>query len=203
MDNPKIPDKPITDEDGTNQSTESTEEVQAIMARYQLTQEQVLQGEQLEITAFGDSVMLGATLNLQEVFPHIIVDAKVGRQLYNSVEDLKKLKEQGLLKSTVLLGLGSNGAATETQFDQLMAVLGDRQVYLVNVCVPTQRWQNEVNRLLKDMANKYENVTLIDWYDTSQGQGSWFREDSVHPNELGLEAYTTLIAQSILTQKNK
>ncbi|HIZ53619.1 MAG TPA: acetyltransferase [Candidatus Enterococcus avicola] len=203
LDNPKIPDKPITDEDGTNQSTESTEEVQAIMARYQLTQEQVLQGEQLEITAFGDSVMLGATLNLQEVFPHIIVDAKVGRQLYNSVEDLKKLKEQGLLKSTVLLGLGSNGAATETQFDQLMAVLGDRQVYLVNVCVPTQRWQNEVNRLLKDMANKYENVTLIDWYDTSQGQGSWFREDSVHPNELGLEAYTTLIAQSILTQKNK
>ena len=71
------------------------------------------------------------------------------------------------------------------------------------MCVPTQRWQNEVNRLLKDMANKYENVTLIDWYDTSQGQGSWFREDSVHPNELGLEAYTTLIAQSILTQKNK
>lgn len=203
LENPKTPEKPVIDEEETEQSAELTEETQAIMARYQLTQEQALKGQQLEITAFGDSVMLGATLNLQEVFPHIIVDAVVGRQLYNSVEDLKKLKEQGLLKSTVLLGLGSNGAATEAQFDQLMEVLGDRQVYLVNVCVPTQRWQNEVNRLLNDMVDKYENATLIDWYDTSQGQGSWFREDSVHPNELGLEAYTTLIAQSILTQKNK
>lgn len=197
--NPKVPQNTVPKEEGTEESTALSEERQMLMARYQLTQEQVIRGEKLEITAFGDSVMLGATLNLQEVFPHIIVDAVVGRQLYNSVEDLKKLSEQGLLKSTVLLGLGSNGSATEAQFDQLMTILGDRQVYLVNVFVPTQRWQNDVNRLLENMVEKYDNVTLIDWYGASQEQTTWFREDSVHPNDLGLEAYTSLIAKSILT----
>lgn len=197
--NPKVPQNTVPKEEGTEESTALSEERQMLMTRYQLTQEQVIRGEKLEITAFGDSVMLGATLNLQEVFPHIIVDAVVGRQLYNSVEDLKKLSEQGLLKSTVLLGLGSNGSATEAQFDQLMTILGDRQVYLVNVFVPTQRWQNDVNRLLENMVEKYDNVTLIDWYGASQEQTTWFREDSVHPNDLGLEAYTSLIAKSILT----
>lgn len=196
--NPKVPTEKVKEESVTNEPP--TEEVQQIMTRYQLTKEQVMQGEQLEITAFGDSVMLGATLNLQEVFPHIIVDAVVGRQLYDSVADLQKLKDKGLLKDTVLLGLGSNGAATQGQFEQLMAVLGDRKVYLVNVFVPTQRWQNDVNRLLADMAAKYDNVTLIDWHDNSEGQATWFREDSVHPNAIGLEAYTSLIAQQILKE---
>lgn len=196
--NPKEPEEKVNEKPVNNESP--TEEMQQIMTRYQLTKEQVIRGKQLEITAFGDSVMLGATLNLQEVFPHIIVDAVVGRQLYDSVEDLQKLKDKGLLKDTVLLGLGSNGTATQGQFEQLMAVLGNRKVYLVNVFVPTQRWQNDVNRLLADMAAKYENVTLIDWYDSSQGQATWFREDSVHPNEIGLDAYTSLIAQQILKE---
>ena len=42
-----------------------------------------------------------------------------------------------------------------------MTEIGDRQVYLINTRVPTQRWQNEVNALFDQMATKYENITLI------------------------------------------
>ena len=133
----------------------------------------------MEITAFGDSVLLGSTRNIQEIFPKAVVDADVGRQLYNSTDLLKELKEDDLLKDKVILALGTNGTANEAQFDELMQVIGDRQVYLVNVYVPTQRWQNDVNSLLDKMATKYENVELIDWYEKCKDHEDWFREDQV------------------------
>ena len=193
---PKVK-KPITEE---TENPKLTDEMKQVMSRYQLTEEQVLRAQNLDITAFGDSVMLGATVDLQEVFTYILVDAVVGRQLDTSVADLQSLADRNLLKDTVLIGLGTNGVASEAEFEKLMAVIGDRKVYLLNVFVPTQRWQNDVNRLLANMAKKYDNITLIDWYNYSDGQATWFREDSVHPNEIGLEAYTALIAQKILAK---
>ena len=165
----------------------------------QLTEKQILAGQKLSITAIGDSVMLGATAHLQEVFPKMIIDATVGRQIYDSAATAKKLKKENLLSDTVLIGLGTNGVGTEADFDQLMTELGDRSVYLINVHVPTKRWESEINQLLAKVANKYKNVTLIDWYQLSQDQTSWFEEDQVHPNETGLVDYTNLIAQTILT----
>ncbi len=79
-----------------------------------------------------------------------------------------------------------------------MTEIGDRQVYLINTRVPTQRWQNEVNALFDQMATKYENITLINWYQASDGQPDWFREDQVHPSEQGLIEYTGLIARNVL-----
>ena len=98
----------------------------------------------------------------------------------------------------MFLALGTNGTSNEAQFDELMQVIGDRQVYLVNVYVPTQRWQNDVNSLLDKMATKYENVELIDWYEKCKDHEDWFREDQVHPTSTGRIAYTKLLADHIL-----
>ncbi|OTN77597.1 hypothetical protein A5886_002697 [Enterococcus sp. 8G7_MSG3316] len=182
--------------DGSN----ATEAEQDIMTKYDLTETQVKQAESLDITAFGDSVMLDATTDLQELFPQAVVDGDVGRQLYASPDLIKSLKDQGLLRDTVLVGLGTNGSFTEAQFDSFMSEIGDRDVYWINVRVPTQRWQNEVNRMLERMAEKYDNMTLIDWYDLSNSQESWFYEDRVHPNPDGMVEYVKLVAQTILAQ---
>ncbi|MHC5268882.1 acyltransferase family protein [Enterococcus sp. LJL98] len=181
-------------------AAEQSAAMEEIMTRYTLTKEQVEMAQTMELTAFGDSVMLGAAQDLQTLFPNVVIDAVIGRQLYDCVDDLKQLKADGLLKEQVLIGLGSNGPASEAQFDQMMHVLGDRQVYLVNTRVPTQRWQNEVNQLLAKMAEKYDKVTLVDWYSQTEGQAAWFREDQVHPNEQGLIEYTSLVGQQLLTK---
>ncbi|MDT2974805.1 acyltransferase family protein [Enterococcus casseliflavus] len=193
-------------ESSTDSSTDSsdssaaTEAEQDVMTKYDLSESQVKKAESLEITAFGDSVMLDATSDLQELFPQAIVDGDVGRQLYASPDLIKSLKDQGLLRDTVLVGLGTNGSFTEAQFDSFMSEIGDRNVYWINVRVPTQRWQNEVNRMLEKMAEKYDNMTLIDWYDLSNSQESWFYEDRVHPNPDGMVEYVKLVAQTILAE---
>jgi len=186
-----------TERTGEN-SSKATEAEQSVMEKYGLTEAQVKKAEELEITAFGDSVMLDATADLQEIFPKAVVDGDVGRQLYESPELIKALKEKDLLRDTVLIGLGTNGSFTETQFDNLMKEIGDRKVYWINVRVPTQRWQNEVNSMLEKMAAKYDNMTLIDWYDLSNEHEEWFYEDRVHPNPDGMLQYCTLVSQAIL-----
>ncbi|WP_313509044.1 acyltransferase family protein [Enterococcus sp.] len=184
----------------SSDAADTTEAEQDIMTKYALTEAQLEKAESLEITAFGDSVMLDATADLQELFPQAVVDGDVGRQLYASPDLIKSLKDQGLLRDTVLVGLGTNGSFTEAQFDSFMSEIGDRNVYWVNVRVPTQRWQNEVNRMLEKMADKYDNMTLIDWYDLSNSQESWFYEDRVHPNPDGMVEYVKLVAQTILAE---
>lgn len=184
----------------SSDAADTTEAEQDIMTKYALTEAQLKKAESLEITAFGDSVMLDATADLQELFPQAVVDGDVGRQLYASPDLIKSLKDQGLLRDTVLVGLGTNGSFTEAQFDSFMSEIGDRNVYWVNVRVPTQRWQNEVNRMLEKMADKYDNMTLIDWYDLSNSQESWFYEDRVHPNPDGMVEYVKLVAQTILAE---
>ncbi|MCD5077209.1 acyltransferase family protein [Enterococcus gallinarum] len=186
-----------TESTGEN-SSKATEAEQSVMEKYGLTEAQVKKAEELEITAFGDSVMLDATADLQEIFPKAVVDGDVGRQLYESPELIKALKEKDLLRDTVLIGLGTNGSFTETQFDNLMKEIGDRKVYWINVRVPTQRWQNEVNSMLEKMVAKYDNMTLIDWYDLSNEHEEWFYEDRVHPNPDGMLQYCTLVSQAIL-----
>lgn len=171
---------------------------QAILDKYELTVEQGEKAQKLQLTAFGDSVMLDAATDLKEVYPHVVVDGDVGRQLYASEPYIEELKKQNLLKDTVLIGLGTNGAFTEAQFDTIMSALGDRKVYWVNVRVPTKRWQNDVNAMLADMAKKYDNLTLIDWYDYSNGHSDWFYDDQVHPNPEGMKHYIHLVSETLL-----
>lgn len=184
----------------SQKDSEKNEEIvdQAILDKYGLTADQGKKAQKLQLTAFGDSVILDAASDLKEVYPNVVVDGDVGRQLYTSDPYIEELKNQNLLKDTVLIGLGTNGAFTEAQFDSLMRTLGDRKIYWVNVRVPTKRWQNDVNAMLANMAKKYDNMTLIDWYNYSNNHSDWFYDDQVHPNPEGMKHYIRLVSEAML-----
>ncbi|MBP1047696.1 acetyltransferase [Enterococcus sp. BWM-S5] len=172
-------------------------------AHYGLTDEEWAKAQALEITAFGDSVILDGGADLQTVFPRMLIDGEVGRQVFNSEEPLEKLKTDNQLRDTVLVSLGTNGSFTEAQFDSLLQIIGsERQVFWINARVPTRRWQNEVNTMLSSMAEKYPNVTIIDWYDFSKDHDEWFYEDLVHPNVDGQIQYAQFIAKAIVNNSN-
>ncbi|WP_159723367.1 acyltransferase family protein [Enterococcus sp. CSURQ0835] len=180
-------------------SSEATSESKTMANKYHLTDREIAKAKNLKLTAFGDSVLLDAADGLNAIFPQADIDGEVGRQLVASPELLQKLKAEGKLHNTVLLALGTNGSFTEDEFAQVMKVLGSkRDVYVVNVYVPTRRWQNEVNTTLAAMSKKYDNVKLIDWYDLSKNQPSWFYEDQVHPNPTGSIYYCSLVSKAIL-----
>lgn len=58
--------------------------------------------------------------------------------------------------------------------------------------------KNQVNSLLSQMDKKYDNLTVIDWFNYSNAHDDWFYDDRVHPNVAGGEQYTHFIAEKIL-----
>ncbi|HJF19448.1 MAG TPA: acetyltransferase [Enterococcus columbae] len=196
LENKKKADATKSNSSNTIQNTSSADTLEG---KYQLTTKQIETAKELSVTAIGDSVMLGSVEELKEVFPKIVVDADVGRQLYNGTEIIQKLIDQNLLADCVILALGTNGVYSEENFDQMMQLIGKkRQVYLVNTYVPTQRWQDDVNRFLAKKAKEYSNITLINWNQLAKKHEDWFETDNVHLKSDGQIGYTSLLAKSVL-----
>ncbi|KRL04729.1 acyltransferase family protein [Liquorilactobacillus oeni] len=165
---------------------------------YDLSEIQKQQAQKLSITAVGDSVMADGSAKLQEIFPQMYIDAQVGRQARDAIAVLQSLAQKGRLANVVLISLGTNGPFSDDELSQIMSAVGNRQVFWINTHVPTRRWQNQVNDSLKTAATKYHNLKVIDWYGYSNNHSDWFYEDNVHPNEYGLNYYSSYIAKEIL-----
>ncbi|MEY8348948.1 acyltransferase family protein [Bacillus cereus] len=149
------------------------------------------------VTAVGDSIMIDITPYLKNAFPNIKIDAKVGRQLSKAIPAVEQLKNQGELGNHVIIGLGTNGAFTKDQLVSLVQLIGnERKIVLVNTRVP-RPWESVVNEKLKEVADAYENVTLVDWYSASAGNKAYFEPDGVHLTKAGAEAYAALVAKAV------
>jgi len=149
------------------------------------------------VTAIGDSVMVEVGPALQELFPDIVVDGKIGRQMYQAPEVIKNLRDQGMLGNTVIIELGANGAFTEKQFADILELLGkDRQIVLMNTRVP-KPWEKEVNHLLAQAADDNSTIKLVNWYSASSGHNEYFYSDGVHLKPAGVQAYASLVADAV------
>lgn len=167
--------------------------------QFDLTESEVAKAKQLQITAVGDSVLADASTTLQEIFPNMYIDAKVGRQVREVIPVLQSLAQSGKLADTVLLSEGTNGPYSEQELEQIMMIIGKkRKLYWINVHVPTRRWQDQVNNDLKTATKKYPNLKVIDWYTYSKDHPEWFYDDNVHPNPEGLKYYGPYVARQIL-----
>jgi mannan endo-1,4-beta-mannosidase len=152
------------------------------------------------VLGIGDSVMLGARGALQQAIPGMSVDAVVSRQFANAIPALASYRDQGLLPSTVVVHLGTNGRFGDPEFDTMMQTIGDgRQVYFLTSRVP-RSWQADVNAHLAAGVARHTNAHLIDWGTFSNCHGDWFAKDGFHVNAVGAANYAHLVAAQISGQ---
>ena len=116
-----------------------------------------------QVTAVGDSVMLDYQDPLKTAIPGINVDAAVSRQWSDGEAILQTLKADGQLGGDVIVGLGTNGPITDSEFDNMMTILGGAsRVVFVNVHVD-RPWQDPNNAVLASGATRYPNAVVADW----------------------------------------
>lgn len=192
--------EPQYDEFGNLIPPEKQEEKSSADGKFTAAQKSFMAS--LPMTAIGDSMALDALPTLEKTFPQLTMNADVGRQLYATTPIITSMLQTQGIQQNVLMILGTNGSFTEEQFDEVMALLGNRHVYWVNVRVPTGRWQNDVNKMLTKMSKKYDNLTIVDWYSVSDNKPDWFYDDRVHPNEKGQVHFADTITEAILKQNN-
>lgn len=148
----------------------------------------------LAITAFGDSIMLGAFNDLYEIFPNIYVDAKKSRSIWSIYEPLENLVAESKLGNPVVIHLGSNGDSSKSTKDAIMELIGEREVFWLTV---TNDKIVKMNSRLKDYAKRFPNLHILDWENFSKGHDEFFTPDNLHLTKNGQNAYSKFIFDSL------
>jgi hypothetical protein len=148
------------------------------------------------VTAVGDSVMLDYQDPLQADIPGINVNASVSRQWSDGVHILQELKASGFLGAEIIVGLGTNGPITDSDFDAVMQVLGGAsRVVFVNFHVD-RPWQDPNNAVLARGAARYPNVFVADWATLAAQNPQWFGGDGTH---LGIDGPGAIALAMLVT----
>jgi hypothetical protein len=147
-----------------------------------------------DLTAVGDSVLLGSSRVLLRELPGAKVYATVGWQAVNVLAQLQTLHDTNAFTPVVLIHLGTNGYVTEAQLRKMLDLVTDRQrVILVNTHVP-RRWMDANNDLIDRVAADYPNVTVMDWRTLSADHRNYFVSDGVHLTVPGQRIFVNAIA---------
>ncbi|MEI9993093.1 MAG: acyltransferase family protein [Rhizomicrobium sp.] len=149
-----------------------------------------------DLTAVGDSVLLGSSPLLIRMLPGAKVYATMGWQTASILGQIKTLAKAHALTPVVLVHLGTNGYATEAQLREILGLLaGAKRVILVNTHVP-RRWMEANNDLIDEIAASYPNVAIADWRAVSEGQPDFFVSDGVHLTPAGQRMYVAEILRA-------
>jgi hypothetical protein len=147
------------------------------------------------ILALGDSVMLGCSRELKAALDHRVrVDATVGRQIDDTVNELRRLRRHHKLTKTVVIQVGNNGPLFYGDLVRLRDALhGIPDVVVVNVRNDTS-WQDESNHALIGWLHDWPQAHLADWYGHSTDK---MLQDGTHPWPYGCTIYARLIAATL------
>lgn len=151
-----------------------------------------------DISVIGDSVFLGASPSFKEIYKDAVIDAKVSRQVSKGIDVAKELDKNGQLGSTVIIALGTNGNFNEATGQELIDYLGaDRTIYWINAYGKKLDIQDDVNKTIKDLADKNDNVHLISWAKKAKKHSDWFYQDGIHLNSEGQKGYAAFVSEAI------
>jgi peptidoglycan/LPS O-acetylase OafA/YrhL len=151
-----------------------------------------------QVTAIGDSVLLASAQALVARLPGIVIDAKVGRQIWDAPDQLESLAEEGLLRHYVVVALGTNGAFQQATLDEIRDEIGpERVLVLVTVHMP-RPWQGPVNSGLTRYAAAHPgNTLLVNWNSTISPYPGLLWPDATHPRPSGAQVYADLLAAGL------
>lgn len=150
-----------------------------------------------DVVFIGDSVSLGANEQLNEKFPHGMIDTEGNRQYPAGIEGFQSYLDKGVVGDTVVFSLSTNGYAEPEELQKIVDMAGpDRTVWFVNIRVPDERCEPN-NAAIQKCVDDNENAKLIDWYGASAGHDEWFIEDGIHLTWEGRDAFANLVVDTI------
>jgi peptidoglycan/LPS O-acetylase OafA/YrhL len=149
-----------------------------------------------QISAFGDSVILGAGPALQARSAQFSIDAVEGIQAYKVLDSVEADVSSGSLLSCVVIHVGDNGVISPDQLtDTLQAIGPGHRIVVMNDRVPRD-WQDANNSTLASVVPQFGNATLVDWLSLSAGQSGWLYGDGLHLTPAGADAYAQIVVNA-------
>ena len=149
------------------------------------------------ITALGDSVLLASAAALDEEFPGIYVDGAVSRHYEALPTIIADMEAAGTLDQFVVLGFGTNGAAREGEFEQIVDLLGNDRVIILVMPFGDRWYMPEAKDQVIEFAKEYDNVYAAEWCRAATADTTLLRDDYIHPTLTGATAYADAIRDAL------
>jgi hypothetical protein len=144
----------------------------------------------------GDSVILGIRnkLSMQEEIS--LINARVGRQIQELIQEVEADKPR-VGESKVVLNVGNNNSVSREDMVKLMELLKDQpRVVVVNTSVP-RTWRDGNNKIISEVVSRYPNAVLVDWASIAENHPEFFAPDGVHLIEAGSDVYVASILEAL------
>jgi peptidoglycan/LPS O-acetylase OafA/YrhL len=126
--------------------------------------------------AIGDSVMLGATNELQGI-GFAQVAANEGRQFAADVQLAQQVGASPTPPSVVLVHLGYNGNISQSDADAFFGALQNVPLVMVmTVWGPTSSWVAPNNQLIESLPSRFGNVRVMPWAAEAPNCDAWAQE---------------------------
>ena len=156
-----------------------------------------LQDGVYDVVLIGDSVSLGANEQLNEAFPHGLIDTMGERQAPAALASLQDYIDEGVVGDQVVISIGTNGVLTDEDMKAFLDAVGDeRELWYVNLRSPNAK-DIDNNALIDEYVSKNENMHLIDWNSATEGHEDWLIEDGIHLTWDGRDAFAKLIVDTM------
>ncbi|MDO4761545.1 MAG: acyltransferase family protein [Corynebacterium sp.] len=146
-----------------------------------------------QITAIGDSVMLGSKPALEKQFDGIYVDAAVSRNLLAAPQILQQLNDAEVLDPFVVLGFGTNAELNLSALETSMNIIGTKRVVVLVMPFGDRSWIPGSHKNIREAVQKYPNVYVANWCAFASKDSSILHSDLIHPNEKGVNKYAESI----------
>lgn len=152
-------------------------------------------------TLVGDSVALSAAPALLEEMPDVIVDATVGRQVWDAADRIGALDTEGALGDVVVASFGANGSGSSKDWNGVLDAVGEDRLLVVVVPHGPQEWVPEAQRQAVRLAEENPaRVVLADWDAVAVRDVTDFSADGVHPRAEGQALYARLVRLTVETR---
>ena len=149
------------------------------------------------VSAFGDSVMLGAESDLWNRLPGARISAVEGRQARDIFADVSSQKAAGKLAPDVVIHTGNNGIVSPDDLSDALRGLSDRSRVVVLTDRVPRDWQDPNNDMIRRVVARFPNAVLVDWFHISDGHIDWFYSDGLHLREPGAAAYAAAVSAAV------
>jgi hypothetical protein len=148
-----------------------------------------------QITLFGDSVAVASAPALLKDLAGISIRAKVGAQVWDVVDQVKRLREAGRLRKYVVIALGANGAAPRGTFPEIVDAAGPGHRFVFVTAHAPRPWVRPYNQSVRAFVAAHPGCALADWRSASRRVSDF--ADGIHPGPRGGGIYADVIRRAV------
>ena len=182
-----------------NEASQHAEEASERAKAEAVTVEAATSANNAKVLVIGDSVTLGAKVDMENLIPGVFVDAEESRGVEKTVPILNQLAASGNIPGVIVISLTTN----ERYFsDELMqgiveAARGSRVIFVTGYAGPEQPRESQ-NEAIRNFADSHDNVYYADWWQISHDNWDLMYADHIHLNFEGRSVYAQLIYNTIM-----